>query len=94
MIFVYKKWEAFCRALADSSEKDIPYEDLTALVPKITAGGNHILSTHPHRWTRSALKYRCKAAAFRVIRGTAKLLIKIPFMKRWMSKYYYLAKKI
>ncbi len=80
--------------LTDSSEKDIPYEDLTALLPHITAGGSHILSTHPHRWTGSALKYRCKAAAFRVIRGTAKLLIKVPFMKKLMSKYYYLAKKI
>lgn len=80
--------------LADSSDKDIPYETLDALLPLLLAGGGHIVSTHPHRWTRSALKYRCKAAAFRVIRGTAKLLIKIPFMKKLMSRYYYLAKKI
>ena len=80
--------------LCDSSDKDIPYDDLGELLPLVMAGGCHIISTHPHRWTRSALKYRCKAALFFMIRKAAKLMLRVPLMKKLMSRYYHLAKKI
>ncbi len=78
-----------------SDEKNVPFDtfdDLLSFVQK--SGNNAIISTHPHRWVSSKLRYVIKAGMFKVIRAAAKLLIKIPFMKKFMSKYYYLAKKI
>ena len=80
--------------LTDSSDKDIPYDTLTALLGAVTAGGSHIVSVHPHRWTASALVSRGRAAAFRVIRAVARCLAHIPFVRRWMAKHYDLAKKL
>lgn len=77
-----------------SDDKDVPYEDMDALLDAILAGENAIISTHPHRWTNSAFFYMIKATTFKVIKSTAKLLLKVPFMKKFMSRYYYLAKKI
>lgn len=80
--------------IADSSDKDIPYEDLNELSFIIKDTGRYIISTHPHRWTSSPLVYTLKKALFKIIKFIAKLLMKIPFAKKIMSKYYYLAKKI
>jgi len=79
--------------LIDSSDKDAPCEDLDAVLDMIDTG-NGIVSVHPHRWTSSALGYRVKTGLFKVIRFTAKKLMKIPLFKKIMGKYYYLAKKI
>ena len=76
-----------------SDDKNIPIEGIDGLLPYVTAG-NTIISIHPHRWYKSGFVAVCKAAIFRVIKTVAKILIKIPFMKRFMSKYYHLAKKI
>lgn len=78
----------------NSDDKNIPYSDLNALLTAISFEQGIIISTHPHRWTSSALVYSVKAFAFKLIKAVAKLLIKIPFMIKFMSKYYYLAKKI
>lgn len=80
--------------LTDSSDRDIPYDSFAALCEAVCEEGNAIVSTHPHRYTRSSVIYRMKAAAFAVIRKTAKLLAKIPFMRKFMSRYYHLAKKL
>lgn len=55
---------------------------------------NCIISIHPHRWSRSKMLYWIRGAAFKVIRQTAKLMLKIPFMRKLMGRYFYLAKKI
>lgn len=78
----------------NSDDKNIPFEDLDAVLTAIVAGGSAILSTHPHRWTKSAFVYVLKSTAFKVIKAVAKLLLHIPGMKKLMGKYYYLAKKI
>ena len=80
--------------LVNSNDQNVVCRDLCAVQAMLTTDRGNIISTHPHRWTRSAVLYVIKAGAFRVVRGLAKLLIKIPFMKKWMSKYYYFAKKI
>lgn len=80
--------------VVDSSDKDIPYDTFADLLTALTAEPCAIVSTHPHRYSSSATVYRLKAAAFTVIRKTAKLLIKLPLMKKLMSRFYHLAKKI
>lgn len=80
--------------ICDSSDKDVPYDDLKAVLKVIDSSGCYILSTHPHRWTTSSFVYSLKNILFKIIKFTAKLLMKIPFAKKIMSRYYYLAKKI
>ena len=80
--------------IENSDDKNIPYNDLDALLGTLSSEKGNIISTHPHRWTRSATKYLIKSALFKLIKSVAKILIKIPFMKKFMSRYYYLAKKI
>lgn len=80
--------------VVNSDNKNIAYEDLDALLEVITTETATIISTHPHRWTRSAATYLLKEKTFNVIKSTAKALMKVPVFKRIMSKYYYLARKI
>ncbi|MBE7061007.1 MAG: hypothetical protein E7382_00550 [Clostridiales bacterium] len=78
-----------------SDDKNIPFDNLTALYSYVEdLGANAIISMHPHRWVKSKFKYVVKTAIFKVIRAVAKVLSKIPFMKKFMSKYYHLAKKL
>lgn len=77
-----------------SDDKNIEYEDLNQVFAKINKGGNVILSTHPHRWCKSAMEYIVKNGTFQVVKATAKILLHIPGMKKLMGRYYYLAKRI
>ncbi len=77
-----------------SDDKNIPFDSLDALLLFIQEkDANAIISTHPHRWVKSKAKYLVKTAVFKTVRAAAKLLLKIPFLKKFMSRYYYLAKK-
>lgn len=78
--------------IVNSDDKNVPYEDLKALLEALPAKA--IVSTHPHRWAESAVSYLFKEKAFKAIKATAKLLMKVPVFKKIMSRYYYLAKKI
>ena len=78
--------------IVNSDDKNVPYEDLNALLAALPQKA--IISTHPHRWTDSAASYMVKEKAFKIIKGAAKLAMKIPGVKKIMSRYYYLAKKI
>lgn len=81
--------------ITNSDEKNVPFDNLDRVLENIVKTGNSaIISTHPHRWMGSAFKYRLKLVIFKVIKGMARILEKIPFFKKLMSKYYYLAKKI
>ena len=77
----------------NSDDKNLPFDDVYALYPYIE-DGNCIISMHPHRWTKSAFVYVAKTFVFKAIRFVAKILIKIPFLEKLFSKYYYLAKKL
>lgn len=78
--------------IVNSDDKNTPYENLNELLDNLERKA--IISTHPHRWTKSAGAYLFKEKLFKVIKGTAKLLMKVPVFKKIMSRYYYLAKKI
>ena len=77
-----------------SDDKNISYETLDAIIENLMYTSRVIISTHPHRWSESAVKYILKDKLFKIIKGCAKLLMHIPICKKIMSKYYYLAKKI
>ena len=53
-----------------------------------------ILSAHPHRWEKSALKFMLNVYIFKVLRFVARQISSVPILKKIISKYYYLAKKI
>jgi hypothetical protein len=53
-----------------------------------------VISSHPHRWSESYLLASLHLIFFKIIRFTAKSLARIGFVKKIMSKFYYLAKKI
>lgn len=78
--------------IINSDDKNIPYEDLDSLLESLPSKA--IISTHPHRWTDSATSYIVKEKVFKIIKYTAKLAMKVPGVKKIMSRYYYLAKKI
>ncbi len=80
--------------IVNSDDKNITYSDLNALLNVLKSDKSYIISTHPHRWTDSAILYVLKLVAFKIITFIAKILMKIPFFKKIMSKYYFLAKKI
>lgn len=76
-----------------SDDKNIGFDSIDELIPYIEKD-NCIVSTHPHRWTASAKSYLIKTWLFKIVKSIAKILVKIPFLKKIMSRYYYLAKKI
>lgn len=80
--------------VVNSDDKNIVYKNLDLVLDEIKENNRCILSTHPHRWTSSATVYVIKAAMFKCVKSVAKIAFKIPFMKKFMSRYYYLAKKI
>lgn len=79
--------------VVNSDEKNTPYRDLNELFVGLDKETGNIISTHPHRWTGSAVKYVVKSAVFKTVKAVAKLLMRIPFMKKLMGRFYYLAKK-
>lgn len=79
--------------IVSSDDKNIKYENLDEVFTAMQKVDNVILSTHPHRWTKSTMEYIVKNGVFKVVRSTAKLLLHISGMKKFMGRYYYLAKK-
>ncbi len=63
-------------------------------VLSLANSNNLIISAHPHRWRKSKLIALYRLYLFKVLRYTARLLSSNPFLKKIMSKYYHLAKKI
>lgn len=80
--------------IIDSDAKNVSYDNFNQLIQNLCEDGNNIVSTHPHRWTNSTLQYILKTVMFDVIKKVARLLEKNSFLRKVMSRYYYLAKKI
>ncbi len=81
--------------VVDSDDKNVAYEDGAQLTEQIIKSGNSaIISMHPHRWESSGFVAMGKEYLFKGIKKVAKLLIKIPIVKKIAGRYYYLAKKI
>jgi hypothetical protein len=53
-----------------------------------------IISSHPHRWSKGYFSALLHLMIFKTIRFIAKSLERVGFVKKIMSKFYYLAKKI
>lgn len=73
---------------------DIDLGSDTEFLNTLNTEENIILSTHPHRWEKNKVKFIFKIYFFKIIRFVARQISKIPFFKKIMSKYYYLAKKV
>lgn len=78
--------------IENSDEKNTIYEDLDILLGNID--GKSIVSVHPHRWSNSIVMYLIREKAFFLIRGIAKKIVNVSFVKKLASKYYFLAKYI
>lgn len=78
----------------DSSDKNIPMKDLQDVITYLKGSRCVIISTHPHRWHSNKYNALIKDFIFKIIKNIAKLLLKIPGMKKVMGKFYFLAKKI
>ncbi len=73
---------------------DVNLGDYKNLLKIIGNEDRVILSTHPHRWEGSKYKFLFNVYFFKILRFTARKISSIPFLKKIMSRYYYLAKKI
>lgn len=80
--------------ILDTSDKDISLFDLTNVANYVEENQNIIISTHPHRWHSSRIKAKIKDVIFKVIKTIARVLIKVPFLKKIMGKFYFIAKII
>ncbi len=76
------------------NEGDIIIDNYLDFFKVINKSKKIIVSTHPHRWEKSNILLFVKTIRFKLIRFFAKKISYIPFIKKIMSKFYYLAKKI
>ncbi len=76
------------------NDGDIKIKDYKELLKIINTQERVILSAHPHRWEKSSLKFLYNVYVFKVLRFIARQVSSVPVLKKVLSKYYYLAKKI
>ena len=77
-----------------SNSGDIPIKSLEDFVSILKSNNKLIFSTHPHRWRSSALIGAINKLKFKFIRSFALLVSKNKKIKKFLSNFYYLAKKI
>ena len=74
---------------------DVTLDGFDALLSMMQGGGcSRVISTHPHRWCGSAWQAAMRVAAFRTLRGAARMAGKVPLLHTLLDRYYFLAKKI
>ena len=76
------------------NDGDIKIKDYKELLEFISTKESVILSAHPHRWEKSILKFLYNVYIFKILRFVARQISSVPILKKIISKYYYLAKKI
>lgn len=79
--------------IIDTSDKDIKVSGLGEVFDYIKDKST-IVSIHPHRWSKNYFQYIIHRFIFKSVRFLARVAIRIPLLKKVMSKYYYLAKKL
>lgn len=67
---------------------------LNAMLRMIEQKQSLIISTHPHRWKKSAYAIYTKIALFRTLRATVMTARRIPSVESILNRFYFLAKKI
>lgn len=80
--------------IVENSDKDIKLDSLDAVLELVLKENAVIISTHPHRWNKNKIETVAKNIVFKMIKTIARMLAKIPFVSRIMSRFYFLAKKI
>lgn len=80
--------------IVNSDDKNIALDTLDDVLGVMENGSSVILSTHPHRWNSNAIIAKTKNGVFKGIKAMAKMMLQIPFMKKLMERFYFLAKKI
>ena len=74
--------------------EDVPLEGTAGLLRCVQSHPRIIISSHPHRWSRSALRARLKVFIFVVAKKSALYLSRNRVFHRIFSRYYYLARRI
>jgi len=77
-----------------SENKDISLGNLNEVMCVIKSENSVIISTHPHRWHSNVISAQAKEIVFKSIKYSTKYMLKVPFMKKLMRRFYCLAKKI
>jgi hypothetical protein len=77
-----------------NKSRDVSLENINALISITNTGKPVVISTHPHRWSKSYLAAFFAKLRFFSIRKVATLASKSSLLKRLMSKFYFLAKNI
>jgi len=83
--------------IADNDIKnsgDIDLGDYKSFLKRVKIEKRVIISTHPHRWEKSHLKALFNLYRFKTLRFVARKLSSISLLKKIMSKFYFLAKKV
>lgn len=80
--------------IINSDDKNIALDTLDSVLEVMRSGSSVILSTHPHRWYRNERIAKTKNGVFKIIKAIARAMLLIPFMRKLMERFYYLAKKI
>jgi hypothetical protein len=76
------------------TKPDINLKGFDEIIKLINKSNSVIISTHPHRWHRYSVVARFRIFLFIVLRITVRLFMKVPFIKFFFGKFFYLAKKI
>lgn len=76
------------------NDGDTSLKDYQTLLHVLDTTDRVILSTHPHRWEEYRLKFFYNIYFFKSVRFLAKKASKISFLKKIMSRFYFLAKKV
>lgn len=74
--------------------KDIAIPSIDELTNIVNCTDAVIISTHPHRWVSSSIIAYLGKTRFTIIRTVALLASRSKVLKKLMSKFYFLAKKI
>ncbi len=89
-------WNIIAKPEENDIRKDLkntPLESIGSIID-LAKDNSVIVSTHPHRWHAFAIGAWGRQILFTVIKKIAKILFKIPFLRKLMLKHYQLAKKI
>ncbi|MEM6686250.1 MAG: hypothetical protein AAF617_10745 [Bacteroidota bacterium] len=76
------------------NDGDIHINSIQDFVKIIQENQKIIFSTHPHRWKQSKIATVINKLKFKLVRSVAVFLAKSPAIKKILSRFYYLAKKI
>ncbi len=80
--------------IVENEDKNIILHNLDSIINFIKSENCVIISTHPHRWYSNTVIAYTKYINFQFIKTVAKYMLKIPFISKFIDKFYFLAKKI